>query len=124
MPKLEVPVVLIGGSYLTEDRTYRYRREGRLRVCKEELNRFFVIRVGPYYPKHLIFVLDTEEPEGKDYLAMFPSYNDVWSNLRLRPRQLHDSVVTYPEFDAFMNAHFRNRRVVYAWVEYPDEIDI
>ena len=130
MARLEISVVLIGGSYLPENYTYKTRADAlandsldQLRVCKEELNRFFVIRVGPYYPRHLILVFDTDRPEGDDYLSMFPSYNGTWSNLRLKPRELHESIVTYPEFDRFMNRHFFNRHVVYAWVEYPDESD-
>jgi hypothetical protein len=121
MARLEVPVVCRGGSYRPEFYPCNTHYDCYPRVCKEELNRFFIIRVGQDYPSRLIFVFDTEKPEGYDYLAMFKNFRNVWNNLHQHPRQHRGNIVTYPEFDQFMNRHFRNNYVVYAWVEFPDE---
>ena len=121
MPRLEVPVTRIGGSYIQDG--YKCSYNAFVRVCKEALNRFFVIRVGPYYPNHLIFVFDTDKPEGSDWLAMFPQEHGGWYDLRLEPHSLYCDTATYPNFDNWMNKHFFRHHVVYAWVEFPDESD-
>lgn len=119
MPRLEVPVTRIGSSYIGDD--YLANMLAFVRVCKNKLNKLFVIRVGPYWPEKLIFVFDTHKPSGDNWLAMYPQEHGGWFDLRLEPNQLFHQIATYPSFDKWMNKHFFKAHVVYAWVEFPDE---